>query len=188
MENLYKNNLLVLSNLNENESIYYSENRICKEDRYFGSLRYGNNNEKIISIINISFLHYYNILLITDNDNEEIKNLLNNSIIGLKNFKIYTQNNNICTENISKLIELFNKYIDDLENNKYIKTKENIKNVQDNIDIIKKQIEENNEKTETKTENVEEPKKCNFIFNLVIGIRDTITNFFTSIYSHIFIY
>ena len=83
MENIYKNNLLILGTTINEETIYYYENQILKEDRYFGSIRNGNNIDKILNIINISFLHYYNILLIDnlEKDLETIKPLLKNSKI-----------------------------------------------------------------------------------------------------------
>ena len=138
MENIYKNNLLVLDNLPIDESIYYINNTISREDRYFGSIRYGNNIDKILGVINISFLHYYNILLINNEDisKEEIKELLTKSIEGLENYKIYSENNNRDTKKISNLIELHTKYLDDYENNRFAKTQENIKLIQDNINVI----------------------------------------------------
>ena len=118
MENIYKNNLLVLDNLPIDESIYYTNNTISRENRYFGSIRYGNNIDKILGVVNISFLHYYNILLINNEDisKEEIKELLTKSIEGLENYKIYSKNNNRDTKKISDLIELFEKYLADKNN------------------------------------------------------------------------
>ena len=214
MENIYKTNLSILYEIQDFEGIYYSENRICKEDRYFGSLRYGNNLDKILSIINISFLHYYNILLIETQETKEIKELLTNSIKGLKKFKIYNENNNINTTKINNLINLFENYIYNLETNTYAKSKEHIKNIQDNINLIEKDndikendikendikendIKENDIKNNSPIEvNVElnkdkieeEPSKCYFITNVFFGIKNSISGFFVSIYNHIFIY
>ena len=184
MDNIYKNNLLTLSELKTDESIYYNENKIHKEDRYLGSLRYGKNIEKILIVINISFLHYYNILLLNKNKDEpEIVELLNNSITGLENFRTYTQNNNMPVEKIDTLLEIFKKHINDLETNRFVKSEENIKNVQDNIDIIRENmvdvdLEEDKPKTET----------CNSVVKMFVGIRDTITGFFLSVYNHLFVY
>lgn len=192
MENIYKNNLLVLDNLPIDESIYYINNTISREDRYFGSIRYGNNIDKILGVINISFLHYYNILLINNEDisKEEIKELLTKSIEGLENYKIYSENNNRDTKKISNLIELHTKYLDDYENNRFAKTQENIKLIQDNINVIEditeiKLVEDNNQDTNN---NQYTNNKCNYFTNLFIGLKDRITGFFISIYSHIFIY
>tara|TARA_B110000285_G_C14994761_1_gene548208 strand:+ start:209 stop:763 length:555 start_codon:yes stop_codon:yes gene_type:complete len=184
MENIYKNNLLVLDNLPIDESIYYTENTIYRENRYLGFIRYGNTIEKILGVINISFLHYYNILLIDNEDTlkEEIKVLLTKSIEGLENFKIYTENNNRDTKKISDLIELHKKYIDDYKNDRFAKTLENIKLIQDNINVIEDLTEINLDNDKKKDTN-----KYNFISNLFIGIKDSITGFFISIYSYIFV-
>ena len=186
MENIYKNNLLVLDNLPVDESIYYNENTISREDRYLGFIRYGNNIDKILSVINISFLHYYNILLIDNEDTlkEEIKELLTKSIEGLGNFKIYSENNNRDTKKISDLIELHKKYIEDYENDIFAKTLENIKLIQDNINVIEEDLTEINLDNDKKRDT---NNKYNFITTLFIGIKDSITGFFISIYRHIFV-
>jgi hypothetical protein len=185
MENIYKNNLLVLDNLPVDESIYYNENTISREDRYLGFIRYGNNIDKILSVINISFLHYYNILLIDNEDTlkEEIKELLTKSIEGLGNFKIYSENNNRDTKKISDLIELHKKYIEDYENDIFAKSQENIKLIQDNINVIEEDLTEINLDNDKKRDT----NKYNFITTLFIGIKDSITGFFISIYRHIFV-
>ena len=186
MDNIYKNNLLTLSELKTEESIYYIENKIYKDDRYLGSLRYGKNVEKILNVINISFLHYYNILLLNgDVDEQEIIDLLNSSISGLENFKTYTQNNNMPIDKIDTLLEVLKKHINDLETNRFVKSEENIKNVQDNIDIIRENMEEVNLE-----EDNEKPKSetCNSFIKMILGIRESITGFFLSIYNHLFVY
>ena len=100
--------------------------------------------EKILKkylLLLICFLHYYNILLLNKNEDEpEIVELLNNSITGLENFRTYTQNNNMPVEKIDTLLEIFKKHINDLETNRFVKSEENIKNVQDNIDIIRENM------------------------------------------------
>lgn len=204
MENIYKNNLIILKELQENESIYYCENRIIKEDRYFGTLRCGNNLDKILGIINISFLHYYNLILISDID-EEIKNLLIGSIKGINNFKTYNKNNNINIEKIEKIIKLFETYIENLESNHYVKSRENIKIIQDNISLIEKEIqiepedieEVNNkdleeEKIDLDNINTEEPEpettQPGFLTGIILGITNTVSSIILSIYNHIFVY
>jgi hypothetical protein len=186
MENIYKNNLLVLDNLPIDESIYYTNNTISRENRYFGSIRYGNNIDKILGVVNISFLHYYNILLIDNEDisKEEIKELLTKSIEGLENYKIYSETNNRDTKKITDLIELHKKYLDDYENNRFAKTLENIKLIQDNINVIEEDLTE----IKLDEDKNQDTNKCNYFTNLFIGIKDSITGFFISIYSHIFIY
>tara|TARA_B110000114_G_C15043161_1_gene378010 strand:+ start:292 stop:894 length:603 start_codon:yes stop_codon:yes gene_type:complete len=198
MENIYKNNLIILKELQENESIYYCENKIIKEDRYLGNIRCGNNLDKILGIINISFLHYYNLILISDID-EEIKNLLIGSIKGINNFKIYNKNNNINIDKIEKIIKLFESYIENLENNQYVKSRENIKTIQDNISLIEKEIqiepediEEENHTEEKIDINIEDPEpettKPGFLTDLILGITNTVSSIIFSIYNHIFVY
>ena len=86
-------------------------------------------------------------------------------------------------EKIDTLLEIFKKHINDLETNRFVKSEENIKNVQDNIDIIRENmvdvdLEEDKPKTET----------CNSVIKMFVGIRDTITGFFLSVYNHLFVY
>lgn len=85
--NIYRYNLEILSNLQENQNIYYEQNKIFVDDRYFGRYRYGNNPNKIVDIIKFSFLHYYNQLLLNllnKDDFNEILELLRKTITGIK--------------------------------------------------------------------------------------------------------
>lgn len=83
--NIYKYNLDILTNLEEGQTIYYEENKIILDDRYFGFYRYGNNWIKINEIIKASFIHYYNILKMNiSEDREGILEILRNTINGLK--------------------------------------------------------------------------------------------------------
>ena len=102
--NIYKYNLDILANLEEDQTIYYEENKIILDDRYFGFYRYGNNWIKINEIIRASFIHYYNILKMNIvEDREEILEILRNTINGLK-----TLNNTL------KKMERENIYIESL--------------------------------------------------------------------------
>ena len=103
--NIYKYNLDILTNLEEGQTIYYEENKICIDDRYFGFYRYGNNWKKINEIIKVSFIHYYNILAMNISGNrEELLELLRNVINGLK-----ILNNNL------KTLERENIHIENLK-------------------------------------------------------------------------
>ena len=83
--NIYKYNLDILTNLEEGQTIYYEENKIQMDERYFGFYRHGNNWKKINEIIRASFIHYYNILKMNiTEDREEILNLLRKTINGIK--------------------------------------------------------------------------------------------------------
>ena len=180
METLYKKNLNILSNLKENENIYYENNEIFLDDRYFSIVRYGNNIDKITNIINISFLHYFNVCLLEKqhNQNIEIKELLKNSILGLEKLKSYYNNNNIYSKKIDELIIRFSKYIIDLENNTIKIENETI------LDEIK--LEES--KIDIGTENTCDKKTCNNFTNIFINIKNNIIGFVISIYNHIFVY
>ena len=86
--NIYKYNLEILKNLEDNQTIYYEENKIYVDDRYLGFYRAGNNIVKIKEIIKLSFLHYFNLLnmdLINNSDDKnEILELLRGTVTGLK--------------------------------------------------------------------------------------------------------
>mgnify|MGYP000607303611 CR=1 FL=1 len=183
METLYKKNLNILGNLRENENIYYENNEILLDDRYFSIVRYGNNIDKITNIINISFLHYFNVCLLEKqhNQNIKIKELLKNSILGLEKLKSYYNNNNIYSKKIDELIIRFSQYIVDLENNTIKIENETI------LDEIK--LEES--KIDVRTENCEntcDKNTCNSFTNIFINTKNNIIGFFISIYNHIFIY
>ena len=94
--NIYRYNLDILRNLDENQTIYYYENQIFVDDRYLGNYRAGNNIVKIIEIIKLSFIHYFNLLkmsLINDlEEKHKVLELLRESITGLKNLMISYKN------------------------------------------------------------------------------------------------
>ena len=121
---------MVLINLIEHQGIYYENNRIYLDDRIMGSLRSGNNLEKIVSIIKISFLHYYNMILINPED-KELKNkvikLFKKSVEGIQLFKNYLDFHNRDTILLENLIDYFTNNIDNLEIN-LVKNCEILKN------------------------------------------------------------
>ena len=92
--NIYRYNLEILSKLEENQTIYYEQNQIFVDDRYFGKYRYGNNPLKIIEIIKFSFLHYYNLLLMGLYNVEQHKNMLDFLKSSLSGFKKITNEDN----------------------------------------------------------------------------------------------
>jgi hypothetical protein len=96
--NIYRYNLEILSKIEENQTIYYEQNKIFVDDRYFGRYRYGNNPTKIIDIIKFSFLHYYNQLLMGLYESEKhlkVLEFLKSSVSGIK--KISNQYNEYIT-------------------------------------------------------------------------------------------
>lgn len=111
MCNVYKNNLIILTQIEQDQILYLTDNNLNIDNRYLSLYRSGTKQDKICNTINQSFLVMMNnyILNITHNENslnnkrqdltlsleeniEEIKNtkeLLNNS---LKGIKIYIDN------------------------------------------------------------------------------------------------
>jgi len=86
--NIYKYNLEILKSIEDNQTIYYDDNKIFIDDRVFGIYRNGNNIVKITEIIKASFLHYFNLLQMDvkiDSENRnQILELLKNTINGIK--------------------------------------------------------------------------------------------------------
>ena len=86
--NIYKYNLEILKSIEDNQTIYYDDNKIFIDDRVFGIYRNGNNIVKISEIIKASFLHYFNLLQMDvkiDSENRnQILELLKNTINGVK--------------------------------------------------------------------------------------------------------
>ncbi len=103
MCNVYKNNLIVLSQLNDSQLIYYdSENQLKPDDRYLSYLRPGTKESKIAYIIKNSFLQIFNCYIInivsqetqkesdTDTQLLEIENkkhLLRKSLEGIRKYQ-----------------------------------------------------------------------------------------------------
>ena len=121
MCNIYKNNLIILSQLEKDQLIYIKEetNQLKLENRYLTYLRNGTDEAKIGDIINTSFLAITNNYLLNISYNEtihnenlqqdltlslednikEIKNtkeLLSNSLKGLQTYEatLFTNNHN----------------------------------------------------------------------------------------------
>ena len=89
--------------------------RIFIDKRYFSQFRYGNNLTKILKIIKISFLHFYNQLLMNLCNNhkfDEIYNLLNKTIEGIKKIQ---DNQNISAEDNKRYNSLVNELSNLLE-------------------------------------------------------------------------
>jgi hypothetical protein len=130
--NIYRYNLEILSNIQANQTIYYEQNKIFVDDRYFSNLRYGNNTIKIIEIIKYSFLHYYNQLLLSLHKNDEytsILNMLKESKLGLErivnNESLYEDDKNLYL-NLNNDLESLLKDIENLENVFYESSDEEI--------------------------------------------------------------
>ena len=130
--NIYRYNLEILSNIKENQTIYYEQNKIFVDDRYFSNFRYGNNTIKIIEIIKYSFLHYYNQLLLSLHKNDEyisILNMLKESKLGLErivnNESLYEDDKNLYL-NLNNDLESLLKEIEKIENVFYESSDEEI--------------------------------------------------------------
>ena len=117
MDTLYKNNLLILKDIDENCTIYYIDNTIFKDDRLFGGWRRGNNLLKIAEIIKYSFIHYFNLIMINLENMDDITqtdliNLLKQSHLGLiqLNTNLLTYESVENMDKISILVDLFKMY------------------------------------------------------------------------------
>lgn len=124
MCNIYKNNLIVLSQLNDSQLIYYdSENELRPDDRYLSYLRPGTKESKISFIIKNSFLQIFNCNIINlvsqeiqkENDSniklieiENNKHLLRKSLVGLEKYKKTLEEHNQNSEYISEISETLN--------------------------------------------------------------------------------
>lgn len=142
MCNVYKNNLIVLSQIDYDQLLYLTEYTLNIDNRYLSIYRSGTNQKKICYTINKSFLSLINnyILNITNiesslnkkpqdlslslEDNiEEIKNtkeLLNNSLKGVKiyidNLEKYNYERNLIEELYINLTKIYEK-VDELRDN-----------------------------------------------------------------------
>ncbi len=188
MENIYKNNLLLLSKLTQIESIYYCDNQILKEDRYFSTMRCGNNIDKILSIITTSFFHYCNLILISK-DNEfisKIMELLTKSIYGLKQFEIYNKNNEVDTTKILNQIKVLENHFEEIENN--LLKNEELEEVKETIIENKFNINQNlfDEMPIEQLFEKEEEEENNYglLGKIIYGLSTIVI----SIYNHIFVY
>lgn len=131
MCNIYKNNLIVLSQLNDSQLIYYDdENQLKPDDRYLSYFRPGTKESKIGYIIKNSFLQIFNCYIInlvsqeTQKENqynnnlieiENNKHLLRKSLEGLEKYKKsleYYKHNFNYIEVINKIL---NKVFDNIE-------------------------------------------------------------------------
>tara|TARA_B100000123_G_scaffold267730_1_gene241481 strand:+ start:183 stop:950 length:768 start_codon:yes stop_codon:yes gene_type:complete len=155
MCNIYKNNLIILSQIKNDQLLYISDNKLDVDNRYLSYYRSGNSENKIVNAINNSFLTIMNnyILNITNIENqknnipqdltmsledniEEIKNtkeLLNNSLKGLNIYiKNLELNNYPCNkvlnlnENLNKIFNQIDSYRDEyIDSIKILKNKNN---------------------------------------------------------------
>tara|TARA_Y100000389_G_C17285493_1_gene425217 strand:- start:30 stop:698 length:669 start_codon:yes stop_codon:yes gene_type:complete len=170
MCNIYKNNLIVLSKITENNDLYYVDNSLHIDDRYLTSVRSGKNINKINNIISNSFLKMCNNHIIFNkidetNNSEEITEgaidnyddtytLLVDSLNGFKNYITNLKNNSLLNdEKSTNLLE-----------NSYSKLDEITKS----IDTIK---ETYTNKFLIEEEDDEEKKNC------------LTNNYFTSLYN-----
>ena len=124
MCNIYKNNLIVLTNLQDNQDLYYINNTLHIDDRYLNSVRGGKNIKKINNIINTSYLQVCNNYIIdvdSDNDCDSIEtaldslddtyNILDKSLIGFDKYIDYLNETSD-----KETIELLNNTSKNLEN------------------------------------------------------------------------
>tara|TARA_B100000963_G_scaffold324113_1_gene309376 strand:+ start:489 stop:1373 length:885 start_codon:yes stop_codon:yes gene_type:complete len=130
MCNIYKNNLMLLSQLEEDQFIYYdSENNLKIDNRILGYLRNGTKENKISIIINSSFMHILNSYIINLVSHEkmeshegvqllEIENtklLLRNALKGIQKYYETLVKNNYHYQDIENLNSNLNKKYENIE-------------------------------------------------------------------------
>ena len=130
MCNIYKNNLMVLSQLEENQFIYYdADNNLRQDNRIFNYIRTGTKESKIAMIINNSFLHILNSYIINlvyqekmENQPDEqlleienTKHLLRKSLVGIQKYYETLVKNNYNFQEIERLNTELNKRFENLE-------------------------------------------------------------------------
>lgn len=134
MCNVYKNNLIVLSQLNNSQLIYYdNDNQLRPDDRYLSYFRPGTKESKISYIIKTSFLQIFNCYIInivsqeTQKEGEsntqllEIENkkhLLRKSLEGLEKYQQSLQEHQHNYEAIEKLNSELNSIFNNIDDYK----------------------------------------------------------------------
>jgi hypothetical protein len=120
MCNIYKNNLIILSQLEESQFIYYKEdtNKIKIDNRTLSYFRSGTEEKKIGEVINSSFINMFNNYIINIANSENLPSNLDNisltasledSIKEIKNTK----------ELLNKSLQGINTYYETLQLNDY---------------------------------------------------------------------
>lgn len=147
MCNIYKNNLIILSQLDNSQFLYYKEdtNKLKIDDRTLSYFRSGTKESDILQIINSSFINMFNnyIINIANSENlppnigdniesdsledsiREIKNtkeLLRNSLKGLQNYHETLKLNKYESQSTLDLYESLNKLLENIDSyqDKYI--------------------------------------------------------------------
>lgn len=130
MCNIYKNNLILLSQLEQDQFIYYDgENNLKIDNRILGYLRNGTKENKIGIIINSSFLHMLNSYIINlvshektnlpENEQlleiENTKHLLRKALDGIQTYYETLVRNNYDYIAIENLNASLNKKLENLE-------------------------------------------------------------------------
>ena len=168
MCNIYKNNLIVLSKINDNNDLYYVDNSLYIDDRYLTSMRSGKNINKINNIISNSFLKMCNNHIIFDKINETQNREENNE----QNIDNYDDNYTLLVDSLNG----FKNYITNLKNNSLLND-EKLTNLLENsyskLDEIMKNIDSIKETYTNKFLSDEDEEKENCLAN----------NYFTSLYN-----
>ena len=130
MCNIYKNNLMVLSQLEDDQFIYYdTDNNLRQDNRIFNYIRTGTKENKIAMIINNSFLHILNSYIINlvsqeklENQEDEqlveienTKHLLRKALTGIQKYYETLVKNNYNFQDIERLNTELNKKFENLE-------------------------------------------------------------------------
>ena len=133
MCNIYKNNLSVLSNLDNNQLLYYSNttSELKIDDRYFGYFQGKTDEKNIVYIINHSFMRIINnyIINISSHENynqgqdtdvlQEIKNtksLLQKALTGLQRYQQNLSEPNQGGHHILELYQNISNMVENIDN------------------------------------------------------------------------
>ena len=93
MCNIYKNNLMLLSDLEDDQFIYYDgDNNLKIDNRILGYFRNGTKENKISIIINTSFMHILNSYIINLVSQEKMENQENIELLEIENTKLLLRN------------------------------------------------------------------------------------------------
>ena len=134
MCNIYKNNLTLLSQIEEGQFIYYDSNYTLNyEDRYLSYIRKGTQEKKISDIIKNSYLKILNTYVINlvsqENNNDTEKNTSENDMIEIENTKHILRKSLEGIENYLKTLEKYNYEVTNLKNTYHI-----LKEIFDNLE------------------------------------------------------
>ena len=110
MSNLYKNNITIFCNIKSDDLLYYDNNKLEFDNRYYRFLFGDHKIEKIINIYYLSFNNIINNKIIFKNKNNELLELSFKNFILYFRQPLYKENINFIELKINLLESLLSKY------------------------------------------------------------------------------